>query len=915
MKVYIQQLFIGVGLCLSHFAWAQKPVIDSNTYQKWPIASVDAISDDGEYVSIFSQDRSSTNPKGSFKLKATKGTWEINITPNRLQLCGKGYCYQKSDTLVIGLLGKDQINTIPGVRSFQCYGKNTIIYQVNQPKKRLVVYNLATNRQVQFDGIEKYWFNELTHALLLLEITDVKPSQSLKVGDITNGQSKVIWKGEDLQGQVESDKNGKYFAFIGKNETNSAKSIYHFSLADTMVKKFIDEESEHLANYRINRVIGISTNKGRVFFSLSDKPDERKKDITLASVDIWSYKDAELQSLQLLSRAHEYAATIDPTNQRYVFIGDLEAQIVNHENQCKNAANTGTEYILVKQYGSGNGHAGTQEESWNRKTWYSVRLLSLSDGAVKRVSKCLDNINWQVTNTIQISPSGRYVTYYDKIKRNYFSYEIKTGELRNLTSGLKTTWTSLYWKESVQRGSEPEGIAGWTKDGSSVILYDQYDLYLADLAGRRPTANLTGGYGKQNQIVLKLCMPIDIAEKTYGKQAIDPAANLLAYGFNMVTKEEGLYRISVRNHQLPKCLIKGAFVINGLDAGDNYFTFHDQMVKAKDADAYVIMRMSATSYPNFYYSNDLQHFTALTNLQPQRTYNWLTTELINWKTYDGTMSQGILYKPENFDPAKKYPMIVEYYQRNSEGLNVFLQPDWTQAAIDIPTYVSRGYLVFVPDIHYKVGHFGQSALNCVESGARFLTRFAWVDAKHIGINGHSFGGAQTDYIVAHSSFFAAACAAAGWADHISAFNAIRKSRGISRQYNEEGNHVNMGASFWQRPNLYIENSAIFKAANVTTPLLMMNNKGDTDVDFDFGGIEFFTALRRLAKRVWMLQYDGENHVISGELPSKDFTLRVQQFFDHYLKGAPAPVWMTKGVPAKIKQIDSGLEIDNSGAKP
>jgi hypothetical protein len=74
-------------------------------------------------------------------------------------------------------------------------------------------------------------------------------------------------------------------------------------------------------------------------------------------------------------------------------------------------------------------------------------------------------------------------------------------------------------------------------------------------------------------------------------------------------------------------------------------------------------------------------------------------------------------------------------------------------------------------------------------------------------------------------------------------------------------------------------------------------------------VEWFTALRRLGKEVWMLQYDGEGHGVFEDRNVRDYLMRLEQFFAHYLKGEPAPVWMTSGVPASLKKRDSGLRFE------
>jgi dipeptidyl aminopeptidase/acylaminoacyl peptidase len=340
------------------------------------------------------------------------------------------------------------------------------------------------------------------------------------------------------------------------------------------------------------------------------------------------------------------------------------------------------------------------------------------------------------------------------------------------------------------------------------------------------------------------------------------------------------------------------------------------LVKAKNANVWIVQRENAALAPNYYITKDWKTFVQISNVRPEESFNWLTAELINWKRLDGTIGQGILYKPENFDPAKKYPVIFHYYEHKSYLLNYYERPELTCSEINIPWFVSRGYLVCTPDIDYKIGEPGESALNCVESAARFLIQMPWVDAKKMGLQGHSFGGYQTNYIVTHSNLFAAAAEASGTSDFISDYGGLieRSSigAGISAQGRYENSQSRIGATLWQRPDLYIKNSPIFFVDKVTTPLLMMSNKNDITVAFE-QAIELFTALRRLNKRGWLLQYDDSHHALNSKESSLDYTIRLTQFFDHYLKGAPPPKWMTQGIPAKLKGVENGYELDPNGS--
>jgi dipeptidyl aminopeptidase/acylaminoacyl peptidase len=292
----------------------------------------------------------------------------------------------------------------------------------------------------------------------------------------------------------------------------------------------------------------------------------------------------------------------------------------------------------------------------------------------------------------------------------------------------------------------------------------------------------------------------------------------------------------------------------------------------------------------------------------QKEYNWFTTELHRWKMFDGKMSEGILYKPQNFDSTKKYPVILYFYERNANTLYNYKAPSPSASTINIPYFTSNGYLVFDPNIYYKNGEPGESAYNAVVSAARYLQKMKFVDTAKMAIQGQSWGGYQVAYIITRTNMFAAAGAGAPVVNMFSAYGGIRWGSGYSRQFQYEKDQSRIGFTPWEKPDLYKKNSPIFFADKVTTPLLMTHNDKDGAVPW-YQGIEFFTGLRRLGKKVWMLQYNEEDHNLVERRNRKDLSVRLAQFFGHYLKGEPMPVWMKEGVPATLKGIEWGLGND------
>jgi dipeptidyl aminopeptidase/acylaminoacyl peptidase len=258
------------------------------------------------------------------------------------------------------------------------------------------------------------------------------------------------------------------------------------------------------------------------------------------------------------------------------------------------------------------------------------------------------------------------------------------------------------------------------------------------------------------------------------------------------------------------------------------------------------------------------------------------------------MLQAAIYKPENFDPKKKYPMMIYIYERLSQGLHNHVRPA-PGTSINISYYVSNGYIVMTPDIVYTVGQPGQSALKCVLPSIDAIASKGYIDTKNIGIQGHSWGGYQIAYMVTQTNQFKAAEAGAPVGNMTSAYSGIRWGSGLPRQFQYEKTQSRIGGTLWDKRDLFLQNSAVFYANKVNTPLLILHNDADDAVPW-YQGIELFLALRRNGKEAYLLNYNGELHGLRKRINQKDYTVRMQQFFDYFLKGAPKPEWMEKGVP-------------------
>ncbi len=494
-----------------------------------------------------------------------------------------------------------------------------------------------------------------------------------------------------------------------------------------------------------------------------------------------------------------------------------------------------------------------------------------------------------------LSPGGEFAAWYDADERHWFAVETDGTDVVNLTAGIP----HAVWDEQDDHPMPPfpYGIAGWTEDDEALLVYDRFDIWAVDPEGRRSARRLTDGFGREHGIELRY-VDLDREERT-----VDPDATLLLSAFDVKTKEAGFFRDRVAGDEAPARLVYGP-------------KHYGRPSKAEDADVLLYTREDVAEFPDLWLaSTSFEDPVKLSEANPQQAeYNWATVEPVEWLSADGIPLQGLLYKPEDFDPSRRYPMMVNFYERDSDELYHHFPPLPHRSVIRPTFYASRGYIVFMPDIIYEDGYPGESALDAVMPGTLMLAAEPWVDEENVGVQGHSWGGYQIAYMITRTDFFKAAEAGAPVANMTSAYGGIRWGSGLSRIFQYERTQSRIGGSLWDETERYLENSPLFNLDRVKTPLLIMHNDEDHAVPWE-QGIELFMGLRRLDKPVWMIVYNDELHWPTSEAEKRDWNIRMQQFFDHYLKGAPAPRWMTEGIPATEKGRTLGLEAEGPDGGP
>jgi dipeptidyl aminopeptidase/acylaminoacyl peptidase len=608
--------------------------------------------------------------------------------------------------------------------------------------------------------------------------------------------------------------------------------------------------------------VSFAQDGSRVFLGVAPPPEpEKDPDAAIPEdekvvADLWHWKDDFIQPMQKVRveqvRNRSYRAVYHLADKKFVQLADATLETINPARNGLVAIGTDDRaYRTAVGYESFGGHN-------------DIYLVNTTDGSRKLLLK---KSQFPMTT----SPSGKYGLFYDG--KDWGTVSFADGKFTNLTKNLGVN----FWQEDNDVPNTPGsyGNAGWVKDDKYVLLYDQYDIWQIAPDGSS-AKNLTDGVGRKEKIEFRY-VRLDPEERF-----VDPAKPLLLRADVEWSHDTGFYRDRI-DGSAPEKLMLGAKSFGS-------------PTKAKNADVLMLTASRFDEYPDVHITDpSFKTLKKVTNQGAQKDqFTWGKAELVRYKNTDGVPLSGILIKPDNFDPNKKYPMIVYIYEKLSEGVHRFVNPS-PGTSINPSFYVSNGYLVFQPDIVYTIGYPGQSALKCVLPAIQAVVDKGFVNEDAIGIQGHSWGGYQIAYMVTQTNRFKAAAPGALVANMTSAYSGIRWGTGFPRQFQYEHTQSRIGGSLWEQPMRFLENSPIFRVDRVQTPILMLHNDEDDAVPW-YQGIEYYLGLRRLGKEVYMFNYNGERHGLRRRANQKDYTRRLQEFFDHKLKGAPLPAWMEKGVP-------------------
>jgi dipeptidyl aminopeptidase/acylaminoacyl peptidase len=767
----------------------------------------------------------------------------------------------------------------------------------------LLLRDLATGAELNVGNVSEFSFRKDGRLLALAIDAQDKAGNGLQLRDMTTGvvtpldsgtasYERISWsdKGDAiavLKGTDDKAYRDKLYAVVGVTDLTSPapKRVTFDPAADTSVAKGFSISP--------NRAPQWTDDLQALIFGLYEP---RKKDISDAEAEsgpdapggdangtgngnganaaanddkvdlvLWHYKDPRLQTQQEVQeardRAFNYVAEYRVQAKQFVRLADDEMRTVtvNTKNSRWAYGTDDREYELLG--------------SLDGRRYEDLYAVDLETGARKLAVKHMRYFSGA-------SPDGAKILYY--LDGDYHVYSLAGAEDRNITQGLPVSFVDV--EDDHNNVKPPVQAVGWASDNKTVLLTDAWDIWKVNIDGA-PAANLTGN-GRKDAIRYQQRFALEPPDDR--DEGIDLSRPLYFRAYGEWTKKGGVARID-----------PGATTAKMVAWSDATYPV---VMKAKNGETFVYTRGTSTE-PADYYAADaaLANPARLTDQRPQvEQFTWSPgVQLVNYTSEKGDKLQAALFLPANYEKGKSYPTVVNFYEKMSQTANQFAAPGAN--GFNRSLYTSNGYAVFVPDITYRVNDPGMSAVWCMVPAVKAAIATGIVDPKHIGITGHSWGGYQTAFLITQTDLFAAAVAGAPLTDMVSMYSLVYKNSGGSNGAIFESSQGRFKGGFWDNWDAYYRNSPVFFAKNVKTPLMILHNDKDGAVDFT-QGVEYFNTLRRMQKPVIMLEYIGENHGLAKRPNQRDYTVRMKEYFDHYLMGAPAPDWMVNGIP-RLKMED------------
>jgi dipeptidyl aminopeptidase/acylaminoacyl peptidase len=741
----------------------------------------------------------------------------------------------------------------------------------------LLVRNLATGVDATFGNVTGYAWQDKGANLAMTLGVDGRTGNAIQIYNPKSGALRVLDSGSAVFTALAWRKESNDLAALRSvkqdgYDGDSYQVLAWKDLGDKRTAK-VDAPSRITSA----RAPQWSEDGSIVYVGVADwmkKLDPRKSDDDPPTVEVWHWQDEHVISEQKLTANRDRDRNVPAA--WHIASGALVPLSTNNREDVR-LPRTGKRALALDA-------TPYQNDSMFGRNFADIYQVNLETAARSQVAQ-------RLIPPVEFSPGGRYAMNFRE--GDFWIYDLETGASRNVTKDSRIVFTNQENDYPVSQ-KPAYGVAGWTRDDRSVIVYDSYDLWELSPEGAAKPRRLTNGAAEEIRHRYVRLTPGAAGGGRGGRGGggggnewidLDKPVYLSLEG--RWTKRTGYARLQNGKEDRLVFADRG---IRGLE-------------KAKDADVFVYQRGAWDESPNFFAAGP--NFTdakPVSNTNPFASqYAWGHAELVDYKNSHGDRLQGALYYPANYEKGKQYPMIVQIYEIESNQLHNWTAPS-ERATYNAAVWSQHGYFVLRPDIVFRPRDPGISALGCVTSAVKKVLAGGMVDGKHIGLTGHSWGGYETTFIVTHSDLFAAGAVGGALTNLSSSVGEIYWNSGSPETNHVEVGQERMQVPLYEDPASYIRNSATFVANKLAAPLLM--EVGDHDGASDWHqDIEFYNAARRAGKPCVMLVYEGENHAVAQKANQIDYHRRINAWFDHYLKGAPAEAWMTKGVTVLERERD------------
>ncbi|WP_088210592.1 S9 family peptidase [Shewanella sp. Shew256] len=742
--------------------------------------------------------------------------------------------------------------------------------------RRLSLVNLSSpSQRVDLEHVTAYQFDKDSRRLAVA-VNDIEAKQhQLQLIDLKDYKKSTAFESQTQQiGAVSLSKNGRWLAFTqgDASELPYGRS-YQLSLVDIASGKV--RPVPNTKEWTLNRYasLNFSLDSERLFFGrvpevsqqlslkkIAEEKDLYDKEIVTGQrgLKVWHGDDPRIKPHEIKQYDKEqkrtYLAVLHLGSNNVVQLGDKTVPDVTlSQHKRYMLASSDLPYLKMITW------AGFYQDYY---------LVDINTG------RKLPLLTQQPSDAEpSLSGDGKYVAYYQQ--GNVYLYDIAEGRRTNLTKSLKVSFADE--DHDYPSNAPGYGFGPWLKDDAGFLVYDKYDVWQFNTASKSGFA-LTAGQGRAQKIQYRVEGLVDNPDEP---TTLAYNATVLLHGYSDKTKADGFYQATLGEAGV-KTLMEGEYKLTVLG-------------RSKDTDTLVFSKERFDLFPDLYTASyqTPQNAVKQTDLDKQRqAFNWSQAELVHWTNGDGKPLDGVLIKPTNYQAGERYPVLVYYYRFMTDRLHAFPQMKVNHRP-NFAWYVNNGYAVFLPDIRFEIGYPGASSVQALTSGVQKLIGMGVADANAIGLQGHSWSGYQTAFAITQTKMFKAAVAGAPVANMTSAYSGIRHGTGLARQFQYETGQSRIGESLFAAPQKYIENSPVFYADRIQTPLMIMFGDKDDAVPWE-QGVEMYLAMRRAGKDVVFLQYEDEPHHLKKYPNKLDYSIRMMEYFDHYLKGKPAPAWLSQG---------------------